>query len=138
VQNKLWYLQPRWYGSEEKCLEAAREVLKSDLYKGQVPLHLYHTHESLATFFKDTRPDYWTEPQVWPDIKACFERYFELNGDEVSWRHNYVMCAWRCRQWKALDEQIGKLTWVRYEYFGGREAFDQMKEKAHAMAAKDQ
>ncbi len=136
VDMKLWYLQPRWYGSEEACLAAAREVLKSDQFDGNVPLHLYHLHESLARYFGDSRPNYWTEPQVWPDIKASFERYFQLNGDDNSWRHNYVMCAWRCEQWKVLDDQIAKLTSVDYDYFGGKKAFEDMKQKAHDLALK--
>jgi hypothetical protein len=132
VQLKLWYLQPRWYGSESECLEAARAVVRSDRFRGQVPLHLYHTHESLAQYFGDGRPGYWTEPHVWRDIQACFERYFALNGDDTSWRHDYVMCAWRCRQWKALLEEAAKLKWVNYPYFGGEEAFEKMKQEARA------
>jgi hypothetical protein len=135
VDLKLWYLQPRWYGSEEECLGFAREILKSDRFQGHVPLLMYSTHESLAAYFKDVRPDYWKEPQVWPDIKASFERYFALNGDDTSWRHNYVMCAWRCAQWATLAEEIPKLKWVNYDYFGGRQAFEQMKERARVMAA---
>jgi len=134
---KLWYLQPRWYGSEEECLAFAREILKSDRFQGRVPLLVYHTHESLAKYFKASRPNYWQEPQVWPDIKSCFERYFELNGDDTDWRHNYVMCAWRCAQWTTLNEEIPKLKWVNYGYFGGRQAFEQMWERARARATKN-
>jgi len=138
VRQKLWYLQPRWYGSEEECLDFAREVVKSNQFSGREPLHLYHTHESLAAFFKDQRPDYWNEPQVWPEIKASFERYFELNGEDNSWRHNYVKCAWRCQQWQTLNEQIAKLTQVNYEYFGGEEAFEKMVQTAREQAKKTQ
>ena len=137
VRQKLLYLQPRWYGSEQECLDFAREVVKSDQFYGRVPLHLYHTHESLATYFKDSRPNYWTEPQVWPDIKASFERYFELNGEDNSWRHNYVLCAARCQQWKVCNEQIGKLTKVNYDYFGGQEAFEKMAQTAREYAQKE-
>jgi len=136
VRQKLWYLQPRWYGSEGECLAFAREVVKSDLFYGQEPLHLYHTHVSLAEFFKKERPNYWTEPQVWPDIQASFERYFELNGEDNGWRHNYVLCAWRCQQWKALDEQLAKLKDVNYEYFGGQEAFEKMVQTAREQVQK--
>ncbi|MBI2929640.1 MAG: hypothetical protein HYY24_28600 [Verrucomicrobia bacterium] len=138
VRWKLWYLEPRWHGSEQECLETARAAVRSDRFRGRVPLLLYHTHESLATYFKDQRPGYWLEPHVWPDLKEAFTRYFDLNGDDTDWRHNYVMCAWRCQQWKTLTEEIPKLKWVNHEYFGGREAFEQMKEKAQAMVGKAQ
>jgi hypothetical protein len=134
VHAKLWYLEPRWHGTENECLEAARAVLKSDLFQGQTPLQLYHLHESLAQYYGKRRPDYWREPHVWPDLKAAFDRYFELNGDDTDWRHNFVMCAWRCEQWRVLEAEIPKLKWVNHAYFGGREAFDQMKAKAREMA----
>jgi hypothetical protein len=136
VRQKLWFLEPRWYGSEEEMLAFAREVVKNDLFYGDVPLQLYLTHESLAGYYGNSRPNYWTEPQVWPDIQTSFERFFALNGEDESWRHNYVMCAWRCRQWKILDEQITKLSDINYEYFGGQESFEKLKQLAHEQALK--
>ena len=127
VRQKLRYLHPQWYGSEEECLGFAREVVKSASFFGREPLQLYHTHEALADYFGKSRPDYWTEAQVWPDLKASFERFFEVSGDDNSWRHNYVMCAWRCRQWPAFDEEAAKLTDINYAYFGGQEAFEEVK-----------
>lgn len=94
---KLWYLQPRWHGSEAACLAVAREALKSDLFTGECPLHLYLLHQSLAEYYGERRPNYWVEPQVWPDIRTSFERYFAQEGASNSWRHNYVRAAWRCR-----------------------------------------
>jgi hypothetical protein len=130
LYNRAYYLEPRWYGTEKDCLAAAREVLKSDEFRGRIPLILYHVHESLAGFFKESRPNYWTEPQVWLDIKAAFDRYFEFAGDDTDWRHNYVKCAWRCQQWEVLKAEIPKLKWVNHSYFGGKEAFEQMCEEA--------
>lgn len=135
VQWKLWYLQPRWYGTEEECLQFARDTLQSNLFVGETPLLLYHTHESLAEYFKDIRPDYWQEVQVWPDIMACFERYFALNGDAGDWRQNYVKCAWRCHQWKVFVEESDKLKSVNYSYFGDESEFKRMKQKARELAA---
>ena len=137
VQQKLFYLEPRWYGSERECLAEARDILKSDQFTGTVPLTLYYTHESLAGYFNTNRPDYWTEPHVWKDIKASFDRYFQLNGDDTSYRHNYVLCAWRCHQWKTFEEEAAKLKWVNYDYFGGKAAFEDMKRKAHELALKE-
>ena len=134
LQQKLWYLQPRWYGSERDCLEAAREILKSDEFKGNCSLHLYHLHESLAKFFEDRRPDYWLEPHVWPDIKAAFERYFFLHDTDHGWRHNYVLCAYRCRQWVTLNEELAKLEYVNHDYFGGEEAFKHIQAEAQRHA----
>jgi hypothetical protein len=130
VYQKLWYLQPRWYGSERECLEAARGILRSDLFVGETPLHLYHLHVSLAEYFGDRRPNYWTELHVWPDIDAAFQRYFELHTSDHGWRQTYILMAHRCRQWAVVHAEIPKLTSVNYAYFGGQESFERMREEA--------
>lgn len=134
IRQKQRYLQPYWYGSEEESLAFAREIAKADLYYGQELLQPYFVHRDLAQFFRNSRPGYWTEPQVWPDLEACFERFFDRAGDDQAWRNTYALCAWRCRQWKALDTQLAKLTDVKYDYFGGKEAYEQFKQKAHELA----
>jgi hypothetical protein len=111
--------------------------MKSEIYYGQELLQPYFAHRDLAQFFRRSRPDYWTEPQVWPDLEACFERFFDRSGDDQAWRHTYAWCAVRCGQWKVLDEQLSKLTEVNYDYFGGQDAFEQLKQTARGRAKRD-
>jgi hypothetical protein len=134
LQQKLWYLQPRWYGSEKECLKVARDILKSDEFTGNCPLQLYQLHESLAKFYEGERPNYWLEPHVWPDIKASFDRYFALQESDNGWRHNYVLCAYRCRQWDVLNEELSKLGSVNHDYFGGEETFARIQSEARLHA----
>ncbi len=134
LEQKLWYLQPRWHGSENECLQAARDILKSDGFKGNCPLQLYRLHESLAKYFEDRRPGYWLEPYVWPDLKAAFERYFALHKTDNGRRHNYILCAYRCSQWLTLNEELSKLEYVNYAYFGSEEEFNRMKAEAQRHA----
>ncbi len=134
IRQKLLYLDPRWYGSEADCLAFAREVMKSDSYYGQELLQPYFVHEKFAQYFRASRPDYWLEPQVWPDIEAAFERFFERNGDDNDWRHRYALCAFRCEQWQALDDQLSKLKEVNYDYFGGKDAYERIKRVARERA----
>ena len=136
IRQKLWYLEPRWYGSEEECLAFAREIMKSDLYYDQELLQPFFVHQSFAEYFQSTRPDYWNEPQVWPDVEASFERFFERSGEDDKWRKIYIRCAWRCHRWKKMDEQISKLRDIDYGYFGGQEAFEKMKQLAREQAQK--
>ena len=93
-------------------------------------------HESFAQYFRNTRPNYWTEAQVWPDLQASFERFFDRNGEDNDWRHKYAVCALRCQQWRALDEQLSKLKKINYDYFGGKDAFADLKRVAHERATK--
>jgi len=138
IRQKQLYLQPYWYGTEEEVVAFAREIAKSDLYYSQELLQPYFAHRDLAHFFRKSRPGYWTEPQVWPDLEACFERFFDRSGDDQAWRHTYAWCAARCGQWKALEEQLSKITEVKYDYFGGKEAYEQLKTTAHERANRSQ
>lgn len=122
----LGFLLPRWYGSREDMLAFGRECVASDKFGGTVPLILADAHYTYMN--RDVRDDkYWLLPDVWPDIKLSFERFFELNPKAISWRHNYARYAYWCQQWDALQEQIGLMgDDINYSYFGGREKYDEM------------
>jgi hypothetical protein len=123
-----------WYGSELECLAFAREVAQSDQFTGKTPLLLYRKHERLAAIYKTSRPNYWLEPQVWPDVKASFDRCLHFVGDVEKVREQYVTAAVRCQQWKTATEQIGKLKDIDYNYFGGKARFEEIKRDAEENA----
>ncbi len=125
--NLLYFLLPRWYGSRETMVAFGRHCAESDKWGGTVPLILSDAHEMYNRF--DGPPDgsYWKRTDVWPDIKASFEKFFELNPKAHSWRHNYARYAWWCEQWDGLKEQLDLMGEnINYEYFGGRTAFGEM------------
>jgi hypothetical protein len=125
---KRYYLEPKWHGSEEALLEFGHECVNSQTWKGRVPLVLVDTHEALARYLTDPdeRKNYWKSPTVWEDVRAAFEKFFALNPDSTSWRHNYAKFAYLCERWDELNRQIKQLGEVNYDYFGGKEAFDKM------------
>jgi hypothetical protein len=122
----LNFLLPRWYGSREDMLAFGRECVASDKFGGTVPLILADAHYSYMNH--DVRDDrYWLLPDVWPDIKLSFEKFFKLNPKAISWRHNYARYAYWCQQWDVLQEQIELMgNDINYSYFGGREKYDEM------------
>ena len=125
--KKLRYLEPKWYGSPEEMLRFGRECVDSETWIGYVPLVLRDAHESLANYVeKDRRPAYWKQPEVWPDLKASFEKFFQLNPDATRWRHNYARYAYWCEQWDELNEQLKLLGEINYEFFGGTDEFEKM------------
>ncbi|HTL55277.1 MAG TPA: hypothetical protein VL361_06335 [Candidatus Limnocylindrales bacterium] len=124
---KLYYLEPKWHGSPEEMLKFGRECVDSKKWGGHVPLILRDAHEALARYLdKEEQPDYWKRPEVWKDLKAAFEKFFKLNPDEIGWRHNYALYAYRAEQWEDLNRQIPLLGEINYEFFGGKEAYDKM------------
>jgi hypothetical protein len=136
-KHKMYYLEPKWHGSEEDMLAFGRECLASRKWKGAVPLTLAEAHDALARYVpKESRDQYWKRPNVWKDIQNAFEHYFSTPDADQSWRHNYVRYAYWCGQWKVFHEQLPKMGWTNYIYFGGKEAFDQMARTAKEKSTK--
>ena len=126
-QVKRNYLEPKWYGSAGEMLAFGRECVHSKEWGGRVPLVLSDAHEALARYLnRPDRPAYWKRPEVWPDIKSSFDRFFQLNPDAVGWYHNYALFAYRCEQWEKLNELVPKLGRVNFDYFGGKDEYEKM------------
>jgi hypothetical protein len=131
-EYKLHYLYPQWYGSREDMLAFGRECVANPNWRGNVPLILVAAHVEYQRFLDDpeARSNYWTVPDVWPDIKAAYDRFFELNPDAIGYYQNYTWYAYHAEQWDALNELIPKLGPVNYDFFGGKEEFDKMVQLA--------
>jgi hypothetical protein len=130
---KLHFLYPQWYGSRADMLEFGRECVASTRWGGKVPLILVDAH---ADFYRalrgvENRSAYWTLPDVWPDIKAAYEKFSRINPDENRFRYPYAAYARRCQQWEVFLEQIQLLRAANgsdfnEDYFGGKAALDQI------------
>jgi len=130
-RGKLHYLYPQWYGSRDDMLAFGRECVASTNWGGHVPLILVDAHSELARSLPAAdRDDYWGLPEVWPDIKAAYEKYSQVNPDATRFRYPYAAYAFRCGQWQDFNEQIALLRKTGDElnvsYFGGQEAFDKL------------
>jgi hypothetical protein len=110
--------------------------VNSKTWGGQVPLILIDAHEAASKYLAESeRAEYWKRPEVWPDIQAAFEKFFQVNPDATGWYYNYTWYANLCEQWDKLNELLPRLGPVNYEYFGGREAFDKMVKRAKEHAS---
>jgi hypothetical protein len=133
---KLQYIEPKWYGSTDEMLKFGRECATNPNWNGEVPLVLVDAHVSIQRQYASdaNKADYWKQPDVWSDIQTAFDRFFELNPDATGWYHNYTWFAYQAGQWDKLNELLPKLGPVNYNYFGGKDAFEQMVQlaKEHA------
>ncbi len=129
-----FYLEPRWYGSEQAALQFARTCVTSTHWLGRVPLVLPEVHRSLAGYLKlADSPDYWQRPGVWDDVRNGYEKFFKLNPLDSGWRHDYARDAYVCGQYQAFLEQTRLFNgWTNYAFFGGKDKFDQMLARAAA------
>jgi hypothetical protein len=132
VKEMSFYLEPRWYGSDKETLDFARSCVASTHWGGQVPLILATVHHSLASYYDLGRsPTYWQRPEVWPDVKSSYEKYFALNPADVSRRQDYAMDAYTCGQYAAFLEQIKLFSGgTNFAFFGGAARFQEMVRKA--------
>jgi hypothetical protein len=135
-RSKLHYLLPQWYGSRDDMLAFGRECVASTNWGGHVPLILVDAHSEFArTLDADARKTYWMSPDVWPDIKAAYEKFSQTNPDAMRFRYPYAAYAFRCGQGLDFNEQIKLIRQndvsPDYNYFGGKEVFAKMVESAN-------
>ena len=131
--RKLYYLEPKWYGSEEQMLAFGRACVRSTNWGGRVPLTLVNAHTNIARYLKfdpEIQSAYWKRPGVWPDLKMAYEKYAQLNP-ETAWRERYIRYAYWCEQWEEMSKQLPLLRRTNYTFFGGKNEFDRMVGRAN-------
>ena len=130
--SKLFYLEPKWYGSRESMIEFGLECVSNANWGGRVPLVLVDAHWNYCRGYikKSEQGDYWKQAEVWQDIKSAFDRFFELNPDAVDYYRKYAWYAYHAEQWDKLNDLLTKLGPYDYDYFGGKAEFDKMVQLA--------
>ncbi|HEU5397168.1 MAG TPA: hypothetical protein VFV81_08365 [Verrucomicrobiae bacterium] len=136
-RSKLHFLLPQWYGSREEMLAFGRECVASPRWKGEVPLILVDAHKEFdADLNREDRAAYWTQPDVWPDIQAAYEKYSRVNPNAAGFRYPYAWYAFRCGQFPAFCKQIALIRTndgkINYNYFGGEKTFAELMARATA------
>ena len=130
--NKLYYLEPKWYGSASDMLAFGRECAASDKWGGKVPLVLVAAHEGLTTYLEgEARANYWKQAEVWKDVHAAYTAFLAKNGNDLEQRQHYARYAYRSGQWDEFKKQIAQVQVINYQIFGGRRAFNQMLREAN-------
>jgi hypothetical protein len=132
-RNKMNFLDPKWYGSDEDQLAFGRECASSTKWGGHVPLMLVLAHNDIDFRLPGAaRADYWKQSEVWSDMKTAYDRFFELNPGETYLYSDYALHAYQAEQWETLNEILPKLTYTNLETFGSKAEFDKMIRLAKA------
>jgi hypothetical protein len=141
--RKAWDLNPhdpKWNGTPEDMIAFGKECVASKKWGGDVPLTLTEARRAIAMDLpRDVQAEYWRMPEVWSDIQASYERYFELHpnaGSKI--RYPYAWYAFRCGKMEDFTYQVKLIRdadgTVVSNYFGGDEVFNKLVEKANADA----
>ena len=136
--RKLYYLEPKWYGSREAMLDFGRECVQNTNWAGRVPLVLVDAHWNFCRGYidKSEQTNYWKQPDVWAEIKSAYDRFFQLNTNTVGYYEYYAWYAYQAGQWDVLNELIPKLGPETYYHFGGKDEFDKIVRLAKEHANK--
>ena len=125
--SKLRYLLPRWFGSNEATLEFGRQCVQSPQYRGTVPYILVEAHNYICNDLDaGERESYWKRPEVWADLQSAYERLLALNPQATGYHDYYLQAAYRAGQWHAFNDLLNRIGTVNYDYFGGKDRFDEM------------
>ena len=138
-KNKLHYLDPQWYGSREEMIAFGKQCVAATNWGGFVPMILVDAHTDYNTYSQDSdeaKQAYWKQPGVWPDIKAAYDRFFELNSNATDIYKNYAWYAYHAEQWNAFNELVPKVRPADYNFFGGTDKFNKMVQLAKEHAGK--
>jgi tetratricopeptide (TPR) repeat protein len=128
--NKLYYLEPKWYGSMEEMLAFGRECRDSKNWYGRLPMVLVNAHDQLSRYAP--KPDqYFQLPGVWADIQSVYQPILNAWPENALTRSKFAYYACQCGQWAEAKRQFDRLgDKAEAKAFGDDSKMEDMKEKA--------
>src|SRR5258706_6305646 len=135
-QAKLYYLEPKWYGTPRDVIDFGRECLKTGRFNSSVPWTLERAHAALSHYTRggydtDSDPAYYTRPGVWTDLKQVFDGYLAADKDlDPNYlRNQYARYACLGEAWDdaakmfpLIGERVDPRVWKSDEFQAARKA----------------
>jgi hypothetical protein len=131
--NKLYYLEPKWYGSAEEMLTFGRQCLRQGRFLTNAPAIIENAHVQLSHYThggwsREADVAYYKNPAVWADLKAAQEGYLRADqGLSNNYKRNlYARSACLCEAWDdaakmfALFDQPDIRVWKPEAYQAAR------------------
>ncbi|MEP6757252.1 MAG: hypothetical protein ABJA67_17230 [Chthonomonadales bacterium] len=136
-RQKLYYLEPKWYGSPQDEIAFGRECVASTNWGGEIPLLLVQAHQSLAKYLpKEKQSDYWLLPGVWEDVQSAYNKYLKAHPKDLLERSYYAVFAYSGSHWDVLNEQLLLLGSENYRLLGDEDKISDIVGAAKRHAAK--
>jgi len=109
--SKVWYLQPRWYGSGEAVLQFGLECVKTGNWRAKLPLILPSGLSDVA----DGDNGLYRNEELWKLVKPVFEEFLKRYPESIGVRTNYANWAARGGHLDELAAQLAALgpNWDR-------------------------
>lgn len=136
--SKLYYLEPKWYGSPGDMIDFGRECLSGGNWEGRIPFILVDAHWTVSQYPSSLKEDYYAQPDVWKDIQSVYEPFLARYPTAAWDRSYYAYYATRAGQWAIARKQFAKLgDKPELTPFGNQEAYNYLVAKAKAMTEDD-
>ncbi len=131
-QNKMFYLEPKWYGSRDAMKDFGRELLKGGNFDARLPFLLVEAHHTAATYEK-YKSDYYKNEDVWKDIREVYSGYLEDFPEAAFERTQFARLAGQCGRYSDADRQFEILgDKADPSVFGGVDSMNRRKADAAA------
>jgi hypothetical protein len=132
--SKMYYLEPKWYGSAEDMLKFANECYDGGNWRGRLPLMLADARRRLR-FYEPDAAAYLRQPDVWNDIQRAYEPYLRVVPDDVQTRSDYCATACHAAKWNIARAQfqiLGPHILPTIFGNGGIEEVNQLRQQAQS------
>ena len=132
---KFRYLLWGNHFSHEALLEFGHQCLRSQNWRGGIPLLVVSAHERLADVSGD-RQMYFQQPTVWSDVREAYEGDLINFPDDLQRRCEFAKYACLCGQWETADKQFARIgDHPVMSVFGSESSFKYLRNKAHRLAS---
>lgn len=123
--HKIYYLQPRWYGSPREVLEFGLECAATGDWENHLPLLLPYGLDLVA----ELQPEVYKNKEVWSGVCQIYREYLRRYPNSVSTRTRLFAWAVNCEDWDmaSVQRDILKGNWDRRIF--GNSAFSKLLEK---------
>lgn len=99
--KKMYYIQPRWYGSSTEVVKFGLECIASDRWDAKIPLVFIEGIELIA----DQDASIYQHEELWRTVSKVFEEYLSRYPNSVHYRTSYLQWAAKGKHWDIVKVQ---------------------------------
>jgi hypothetical protein len=130
VSAKMYYLTPKWHGSQQEMLDFAHQLYETQNWRGSFPMHLVSVYQTMTADVRNPG-ELYAMPQVWNDFQTVYLPYLKALPNKTDLRSAYCYRACKCGHWDIAKQQFDLLgDQATAEQFGGEEAMKALRAQA--------
>lgn len=99
--KKMWYLEPRWYGSTEEVLNFGAECIKTKNWDSKIPMVMIEGIEALNC----ENENIYQNEQYWNLVDYLFKEYLSRYPNSIGYRTDYFEWAVKGKHWDIAKAQ---------------------------------